>query len=147
MRVERVDIRKAHSVATHSANGTGEASLGDLVSRLTEQASELAQHEVRLARLEMQAKARTAARGGAMIAGGGLLAYAGVIALVFALVWALDIVLPLWAAALIAGIVVVAIGAGIVWTGLQQLRNDGVLPKKTIESMKENATWAKRQVA
>jgi hypothetical protein len=76
-----------------------------------------------------------------------LLAYAGVIALVFALVWALDIVLPLWAAALIAGIVVVAIGAGIVWTGLQQLRNDGVLPKKTIESMKENATWAKRQVA
>lgn len=146
MRVERVDPR-VDARTSRPVNGTSPSSLGDLVSRLTEQASELAQHEVRLARLEMQAKVRVAARGGAMIAGGAVLAYAGVIALVFALVFALDIVLPLWAAALIAGIVVVAIGAGVVWTGLQQLRNDGVLPKKTIQSMKENATWAKRQVA
>ena len=135
-----------HETRTNPRSADG-ASLGDLVSRLTQQASELAQHEVRLARLEMQAKARTAARGAAMIAAGGLVAYAGVIALVFALVWALDIVLPLWAAALVGGILVVAIGAGIVWAGMEQLRNDGVLPKKTIQTMKENARWAKRQVA
>ena len=122
-------------------------SLGDLVSRLAEQASELARHEMRLAQLEVQSKARVATRGVAMIAAGALVAYAGLIALVFALIWALDIKLPLWAAALITGLLVAAAGAALAWIGWDRLRADGVIPRKTVETMKENARWAKRQAA
>ena len=122
-------------------------SLGDLVSRLAEQASELARHEMRLARLEVQSKARVATRGAAMMAAGALVAYAGLIALVFALIWAIDIKLPLWAAALITGLLVVAAGAALAWTGWDRLRADGVIPRKTVETMKENARWARRQAA
>jgi uncharacterized membrane protein YqjE len=122
-------------------------SLGDLVTRLAEQASELARHEMRLAQLEVQSKARIATCGVAMIASGALVAYAGVIALVFALIWALDIRLPLWGAALITGVLVVAAGAALAWVGWERLRADGLIPEKTIQTMKENARWAKRQAA
>jgi hypothetical protein len=82
-----------------------------------------------------------------MIAGGALVAYAGLIGLMFALIWALDIRLPLWAAALIGGLLFAVLGAGFAWAGVDRLRSDGVLPQKTIQTMKENARWAKRQVA
>ena len=130
-----------------TAESADRTSLGDLVSRLAEQASELARHEMRLAQLEVQSKARIATRGVGMIAGGALVAYAGIIALVFALIWALDIRLPLWAAALITGLLVVAAGAALAWVGWERLRADGLIPEKTIQTMKENARWAKRQAA
>lgn len=78
-----------------------------------------------------------------MIAVGALIANAGLIALVFALIWALDIRLPLWAAALIAGVVVILAGGGLAWAGWQRLHVDGIVPEKTVETIKENARWAK----
>jgi hypothetical protein len=121
--------------------------LGDLFAELSRQASELVRHEARLAQAELRSRGRAVGRYAALAAGGGLVAYVGVIALVFAAIWALDTVMPLWMAALIVGLGVVAIGVAIAYYGIRGLQSYPLAPHKTMQTMKENATWAKREIA
>ncbi|HEX6030758.1 MAG TPA: phage holin family protein [Tepidiformaceae bacterium] len=80
---------------------------------------------------------------------GGVAAVMGVIMLIFAftaLMLALDEAMPLWAAALITfGVTVLLtlIGAALAY---RAIRNLTVVPRKTINSMKEDARWARSQL-
>jgi uncharacterized membrane protein YqjE len=131
----------------HGRSDTSDRTLGDLFTELSRQASQLVRHEIRLAQAELKWRGRTAARYVAFVAGGALLAYAGVIALVFAAIWALDILLPLWAAALIVGVLVVIAGAAAAYYGITELQRMSLAPRQTVDSMKENARWARREIA
>jgi uncharacterized membrane protein YqjE len=131
----------------HGGSDTSDRTLGDLFTELSRQASQLVRHEIRLAQAELKWRGRTAARYVAFVAGGALLAYAGVIALVFAAIWALDILLPLWAAALIVGVLVVIAGAAAAYYGITELQRMSLAPRQTVDSMKENARWARREIA
>jgi uncharacterized membrane protein len=123
-----------------------EKSLGELFGELSRDTAELVRKEVQLARTEMAAKASRMGRHVAYIAVGGFIVYAGVLALVAALVIILHAVgLTWWASALIVGIVVALAGYLFVQRGISGLQRTNLTPTETIETLKENAAWAKGQ--
>lgn len=121
-------------------------SLGALFNDLTKEVSDLIHEEIALARVEMTDKAKKLGSAGAML---GVAALVGLLALgtlTAAIVLALANVLAPWLAALIVA-AVYAIAAGIVGLiGYRRMREAGKpLPEQTIESVKEDISWAKRQ--
>jgi hypothetical protein len=126
--------------------GPQDKSLGELFADLSRETATLVRKEVELARTEMTAKASRFTRHASYIAIGGAVLYAGVLALVAAAVIVLEAVgLTWWASALIVGIVVALAGYLFVQRGLSALQRDNLAPTETIETMKENAAWAKGQ--
>ena len=120
-------------------------SLGELFSELSRDTAELVRKEVELARTELTARASRVGRHVVYIAIGGF-AYAGVLALVAALVIVLEVAgLTWWASTLIVGIVVALAGYMFVQRGISGLQRDSLTPTETIETLKENAAWAKGQ--
>jgi hypothetical protein len=88
-----------------------DASVGELVSRITAETSALVRDELRLAQLEMARKGKYAGLGAGLLGGGALFALLGVGTLVAAAVLGLSVVLPGWAAALVvAGALLVVAG-------------------------------------
>ncbi|MGE0220832.1 phage holin family protein [Mycolicibacterium sp.] len=78
-----------------------EPSVGELLSRLSDQTSRLIRDEMRLAQKELQESAKHAGVGAGLIGAAGLLAVLGLATLIAAAVAALSLVLPVWAAAVI----------------------------------------------
>lgn len=126
--------------------GNREPSLGELFTDLAGDMSTLVRQEIALARAETMETVRTATRSSTMMAAGGALAYAGLIVLLLAVAYLLGQVMELWLAALIVGILTVAIGAILLMVGKNRISNLSVVPERTVESIKEDAQWAKEQV-
>jgi hypothetical protein len=78
-----------------------EASIGELVARVTEETSTLVRDELRLAQLEMAKKGKYAGLGAGLLGGGALFAVLGVGTLVAAAVLGLSEALSGWLSALI----------------------------------------------
>ncbi|GAA1932103.1 phage holin family protein [Nocardioides marmoribigeumensis] len=89
-----------------------EASLGQLVSSVSQQIPELVRSEIRLAQAEMAEKGKRAGLGLGMFGAAGVLALYGVGTLLATVVLLLALVLPAWAAALIVTVVLFA-AAGV----------------------------------
>jgi hypothetical protein len=124
-----------------------ERSLGDLFGDLSRQMSTLVRKEIDLARTELTSRARAATQDAALVGAGGLLAYAGLLVLLAAGVLLLiDAGFEPWLAALLVSVVVMAIGAALMWRGREGLRTTNLAPERTIETLKEDAEWAKEQI-
>src|SRR5215212_6666315 len=74
---------------------------GELIKQASEQITTLVRAEMRLALAEMKDKGKHAGVGAGLFGGAGLVALYGAGALIVAVIAALDLVMPLWAAALI----------------------------------------------
>jgi len=123
-----------------------ERSLGELFSDLTRDMGTLVRQEVDLARTEMTRQASKAGKDVASMAVGGAVAYAGFLAIVAAIILALGALgLPLWVSALIVGIVIAGIGYVLIQRGRDALKKVNVAPRQTVETLKEDAEWAKEQ--
>lgn len=123
-----------------------ERSLGDLFSELSTEISTLFRYELQLARAELTQKVTKAGRNIAFVAMGGAIAYAGLLALVAAIVTVLALFMPVWAAALLTGLVVAGIGYAILQKGMSELRQLNPAPERTIETLKEDKEWLNRQM-
>jgi len=122
-------------------------SLGELFADLARESSTLLRQEVQLAKTELSQKASQVGRDVASLAIGGLVAYAGLLAILAAVIIGLAAAgLPWWLAALLVGIVVVGIGYGLIQRGLTALKREDLAPRQTLESLQEDARWAKEQV-
>jgi uncharacterized membrane protein YqjE len=120
-------------------------SLGDLFSTLANQTSTLVRQEVDLAKTELTQKAARASREAAMIGVGAVLALGGYLALVATLIIVLDQFMPLWAAALVVGLLLAGIGYLVIQQGLQALKRLDPAPRQTIATIKDDIAWAKEQ--
>jgi Putative Actinobacterial Holin-X, holin superfamily III len=103
----------AHAAPATSTTSR-DASLGELVSTMSEQLSRLMRDELRLAQAEMTAKAKKAGIGAGLFGGAGLLALYALGCFVAAAILGLAGPVPDWLAALIVGaalFVVVGIAA------------------------------------
>jgi uncharacterized membrane protein YqjE len=120
-------------------------SLGELFSDLTREMSTLVRQEVALAKTEMTEKASVFGKNAAMLVVGGALLYAAFLALVATCVIALAYALPWWLAALIMTIIVAIIGGVLAWMGVENLKKSQLAPTKTVDTLKEDATWIKQQ--
>ena len=122
-----------------------ERSLGELFADLSRETSNLVRQEVSLAKVELSTKASKVGKDVAFIGLGAAIAYAGLLAILAAVIILLAYFLPNWLAALIVGVVVAAIGGVLVQKGLDALKQESLAPQETIQTMKENAQWAKEQ--
>lgn len=117
-------------------------SLGDLFSDLTREISTLIRNELALARVEMSAKISRAARHAGVLAIGAVVALAGVFTLAASLVLVLVRAgMPAWAAALLVGLGLAAIGAALATRSLAALRAEDLAPTETIQTLKETTAW------
>lgn len=123
-----------------------EPTLGDLFSDLSAQASSLVKQEIRLAKVEMSEKASRAGREVAMIAIGGVLAHAALLAAVYGSILSLSSVLPPWLAAFVVVIVLALVGGILISSGVQTLKKINPAPMQAINSLKEDKEWLTRQM-
>ena len=120
--------------------------VGQMFAELSRETRTLIQQEVQLAKTELSEKATKMAKGAGMIVAGGLIAYGGLLALLAAIVLGLIALgLPPWIGALLGGIVAAGIGYLLVRSGLAALKPRELMPRKTIETLKEDAQWLKTQ--
>ena len=122
-------------------------SLGELFGELSRDVSRLVRAEVALAKTEMALKASKTGRDAGVIVVGGLLAYAGLLAVIAAIIAGLALFIPLWLSALIVGIVVIAVGGLMAKQGLDRLKKQSMAPEQTLQTLKENVEWAKQQAS
>jgi hypothetical protein len=125
-----------------SDSSTTDASLGELVATATRDLSSLMRQEVELAKVEIKRDVVAAGKGAGMFGGAG---FSGLFAMVFlsiAAAYALGRVVPLGAGFLIVGIVYLAVAAVLALKGKKSLGNVKS-PEKTIETLKDDAAWAK----
>jgi len=124
-----------------------ERPLGQLFADFSRQLSTLVRKEIDLARTEMTGRARVVARDTAMVGVGGALLYAALLALLAAVTLLLvSIGLAAWVAALVVAIVVGAIGAVLVQRGRTGIEHADFTPRQTMETLREDADWAKERV-
>ncbi|HUY75304.1 MAG TPA: phage holin family protein [Ktedonobacterales bacterium] len=121
-------------------------SLGDLGSELARQMSTLVRQEVNLARTEMTQKAKTVARDVALMVIGGVVALGAYLALLAMCVLGLvQIGVPYWLSALIVAVVFGAVAYFLFQLGMSGLKRTNMAPQQTIETLKEDVTWAREQ--
>lgn len=121
-------------------------SVGELLSDLARDAGTIVRDEVRLAKVEVTHKATKAAANTGLVLAGGLVVHAGVIALGLALIVGLTAFMPLWAAALVVGVIVVGGGLMLLMKGLAALKNLDPVPHETVASLERDKQWVKEQV-
>ena len=101
---------------------TKDQPVGELVKQLSEQMSTLVRRELQLAQLELQEKGKRAGIGAGLFGGAGAIALYGLGVLIAAAVLVLATAVEPWLAALIVGVVLLAV-AGIA----------GLMGKKQVE--------------
>src|SRR5690349_2391305 len=118
------------SDASHNVNGPSaeqidlrSASTGELVQRLSAQVSELVRGELALARTERRDKGTRLGVGAGLAGAAGVVALGGALALLTAVIAALALVMPVWAAALIVGVVLLVVAAVLGLLGRRQIKN------------------------
>jgi len=124
---------------------SNDRSLGELFAELSRQTSTLIRQEVALAKTEMSGKASKVGKDVGSLAVGGAVAYAGFLAIVAAVIFLLAEVLPLWLSAFVVGLVVAAVGYMLIQRGLTSLKQEDLAPRRTIETLRDDAEWAKEQ--
>jgi hypothetical protein len=125
--------------------GRDDRSLGELFAELAQETTTLVRQEVNLATTEMTQKASRAGRQIGVLAAGGAVAYAGLLAILAGVIVLLDNVMPLWLSALLVGVVVAVVGYVLVRRALDALKHEDFAPRETMETLKEDQRWAKDQ--
>jgi cytochrome c biogenesis protein CcdA len=125
---------------------TGDRSISEILQDVLRNLQEIVRSEVRLAKTEIREEVIKARSAALFMAVGALCGIFTVFFLLLAAVYALTLVVPNWAAALIVTAVLVAAAAMTMIAGIKQLKRVHPAPEKTVETMKENVAWAKQQV-
>lgn len=119
---------------------SGEREVGKIVADVWENAEKLVRQELELGLAEIDRRVDKLKTGLLTAAIGGAVLYAGVLALVSALVLGLATVMVSWLAALVVGVVVTGAGAFMSFRG-EQRAEEAVKPdehlKRTARAMKE----------
>jgi hypothetical protein len=120
--------------------------LGQVVASIVEGMKTLARQRVELARMEATEAAAVRAKGAGMFGAAGVVVVYGVGFVAAAGAAALAIVLPVWAAILIVGVVLFLIAGILVVVGRRTIQNAPAPGRRTRETLKEDARWAKQRI-
>ncbi len=120
-----------------------ETSIGELIGNISNDLSQLFRQEVELAKAELKQEASKAGKAGGMLGGAAFAGYLAVVLLSFALVFALGNVMDLGWAALIVAVIWGIIGAVLFANGRKKLKTVDPMPRRTVDTLKEDAQWLK----
>jgi hypothetical protein len=123
-----------------------ERSLGELFSELASETTRLVRQEMLLAKIELGQKAATVGKRVGLIALGGAVAYAGLLAALAAVILLIAHFMPVWLAALIVGVGVMGLGYFLIQQHLNALKNADLTPRATVETLKQDKEWAREQI-
>lgn len=125
-----------------------ERSLGDLFADLAQDTSSLVRQELQLAGSEIGERASRVGKDVGMLVVGGALLLAGLLAVIATLILALGALgLPTWLAALIVSVVFLAAGFALIARARSALKNADLIPRHTMETLKEDQEWIKEQAS
>ena len=123
-------------------------SVGELAQQLSQQTAALVRQEMRLATVELQQKGNKAGIGAGMFGGAGLVALYGVGAIIAAAILGIGTFLEPWIAAVIVGVVLLAVAGILALTGKKQVEQAGPpVPEEAVESAKRDVDEVKRAKA
>ena len=118
-------------------------SLGELLSEMTSEVSQLFRAEIELAKTEAKEEAAKAARAAVMFGVGGFVGYLAVIMVSFAAAWALAAVIPDGLAFLVVGAVYAVVAAVCFLIARTRIQEFGPVPRETVETLKEDVEWVR----
>lgn len=142
--MSEVDLRAAQDPTRPVG---GDASVGELLGRVSEDFSELVRSHVELAKVEIKEEVAKAGRGAGMLTGAAVAGLLTLILLSFAAAWGLAAVMPDGLAFLIVGLVWAAVTAVLALRGRQQLQEVNAPPPQTKQTIEEDVQWAKQQTS
>lgn len=122
-------------------------SLGAMLRELAVQTQSLVHLEVQLAKTEISEKLSAAGKHAGLLAGGGMVAYAGLIGIVMALGFLLGSFMANWLGFLIAGALFAAVGGMVLKKGLDGLQETQFALEKTAESIEEDKEWIRGETS
>ena len=120
-----------------------ETSIGELIGDISNDLSQLFRQEVELAKAELKQEAAKAGKAAGMLGGAGFAGYLAVVLLSFALVFGLANVMDAGWAALIVAVIWAVIGAVLYANGRKRLKTVDPVPRRTVDTIKEDAQWLK----
>ena len=130
-------------------------SIAELLKDLREEGTLLLREEIALAKKEVSEKVSNTARNLTYAVAGALIGYSAIIFLLLAFssiisqaLVAHDVSLG-WATFLgflIVALIVGIVSAGMILKGIQTLKKLSLVPDKTIETLKEDKTWAQNKI-
>jgi uncharacterized membrane protein YqjE len=137
---------RARSAVTETPTPAPEPSIGELVKGIASDLSTLMHQELELAKVEIKDEARKAGQSAGMLGAAGFAGYMVLLFLTLAGVFGLADAIGLGWAALVAAVVWATIGAVLFLTGRERLRRVRT-PEKTVETLKEDARWARHPIS
>jgi hypothetical protein len=124
-------------------------SLGDLFGELARETSTLIRQEIELAKTEIKRDARDIGQRAGLVAAGGAVAYAGLIALLVGLGLLLGELLGegwvVWLGVFLVGLATALVGYSLLQKHLAALKRVDPTPERTIQTLKEDKEWLKNE--
>jgi len=124
-----------------------ERSLGDLFTELAGEMGTLVRQEVALAQAEVTHKATKAGKNVGSLVIGGAVGYAAALAMIAGIILLVAQFIPAWLSALIVGGAIGAVAYFMISSALEKLKKTDPMPRNTIETLKEDAKWLKKEVS
>ena len=122
----------------------GDRSLSDVLQDIIRNVQEIVRSEVRLAKTEIREEAAKARSSMLLLAAGAVTAILAIVFLLLMIVYALTLVTPGWAAALIVGTILAVVASVMLTADVRRFKQIHPTPERTIETIKENVEWAKQ---
>ena len=122
----------------------GDRSLSDVFQDIIRNVQEIVRSEVRLAKTEIREEAAKAKSSTLLLGAGVVTAIFAMLFLLLMIVYALALVMPSWAAALIVGAVLAVVASVMLTAGIRRFKQIHPTPERTVETIKENVEWAKQ---
>ena len=132
-----------------------EQSVGSLLKQLRDDSTTLIRDEIALAKTEMREKAAVYGRNIVGLIAGALIGYAALVVILLAvgslitegLIGAgIDPAMAHFLGLTIVGVVVAIVSIILVSTAIKRLRNEGLVPERTVETLRNDKEWVKQQI-
>lgn len=127
------------------AMAVGERSITDVLQDILGNVQDIVRSEVRLVKSELLDELAKLKAAAPLLVVGAVTALMATLFLMWTAVYALALVVPMWAAVLIVAVLLAVVGGTTLSVGIKRLTKI-YPPKRTIASMKENVQWAKQQI-
>ena len=129
------------------AQGRDDRSLGELFAELASEIGTLVRQELRQAGTEVSQRATSVGKDVGVLVAGAVVIHTALLALVAAAIIGLaDLGLDWWLAALIVAVVLAGIGYALVQKARSAIQRADILPRHTMDNLKEDTEWAKDQI-
>jgi uncharacterized membrane protein YqjE len=122
----------------------GDRSISDVLQDIIRNVQEIVRSEVRLAKTEIREELDKARSSTLLLGAGAATAMFAVLFLLLTVVYALALVMPEWAAAMIVGAALAAVAIVLLVVGLKRFKQIHPTPVRTVETIKENVEWARQ---